>query len=501
MDSRIQLIAPHKSVPSKWKGEEGDKLLPFAKLDAFRVRHHLSVRDLASICGGAANGVTKSTIHRMLLGSVTEETVDRIKHKIAEGLRKYLVENEFKPNQIKRELEGILEREEIGPFSLSPNDAAALGAWPQKLEAFRVHYMVSYTRLVEVCGGPDNGVCRSTLQRLSGGPAREPRSNRRIKPLIIEGLRRFLSAKGRSAEQIQAELSNIFPLEEVAMIAPRTTLPPEAQKHFGLKRDPFTSDPRARAEVFTTPQLDKILAQVEDAINYQGFVGVAGEIGSGKTVLKRRVMEMAEQSNGRIRLLWPEFFNMDRVHSGSIVSYLLRSFDQVVPADLVARAEKLKHILNDASQSGIRVALGFDECHHLHDRLLTALKNFWEMGTGGYTRFIGVVLFGQPQFEGRLRDHRFREICERIDILRMPPLGKAAGDYLAHRIRVAGGDIDRLFERDAVRLLTKQASTPLAIGNLANASLLKAYQLGEKKVFASFIQKSDSEPAVLGVRR
>jgi hypothetical protein len=51
----------------------------------------------------------------------------------------------------------------------------------------------------------------------------------------------------------------------------------------------------------------------------------------GKTVVKRRVTDLAEQSGGRIKLLWLECFNMGRVHSGSIASFLLRKFDQVVP--------------------------------------------------------------------------------------------------------------------------------------------------------------------------
>ncbi len=307
--------------------------------------------------------------------------------------------------------------------------------------------------------------------------------------------------RGKAPAEIDEEMTKIFGEQEDKMIAPRAALPVEVQRYFGLKRDPFASDPRSRAEVFTTPQLDRIAAKVEDAINYQGFLVVTGEIGSGKSLLKRRVVETVNQSGGRLKLFWPEFFNMDRVHSGSIVSYLLGCFNQTVPGDLVARAAKLKRVLADASEAGERVALGFDECHHLHDRLLTALKNFWELGSGGYDRFLGVVLFGQPQFEGRLRDARFREICERIEVVQMPSFEKAACDYIEHRLRIAGGSAEKLFERDAVKLLSKHAKTPLALGNLANAALLKAHDLNERKVLAAFIKSDDGEPQVRAVRR
>ena len=85
--------------------------------------------------------------------------------------------------------------------------------------------------------------------------------------------------------------------------------------------------------------------------------------------------------------------------------------------------------------------------------------------------------------------------------LNMPKLGKQAADYVAHRLKLAGGDLDKLFERAAIARLAEQSSTPLGLGNLCNAALIKAHQLGEKKVLASFILKSNSEPAVLGMRR
>jgi type II secretory pathway predicted ATPase ExeA len=112
------------------------------------------------------------------------------------------------------------------------------------------------------------------------------------------------------------------------------------------------------------------------------------------------------------------------------------------------------------------------------------------------------VLFGQPQFEGRLRDHKFREICERIEVVPMPSFEKAAWDYVAHRVKLAGGDAEKLFEREAVRLLAKHARTPLALGNLCNTALLKAHKLGARKVLAEILDlKDDGEPLVRAVRK
>jgi len=254
--------------------------------------------------------------------------------------------------------------------------------------------------------------------------------------------------------------------------------------------------------------MDRIAAQLEDAVNYQNFVCLIGDIGAGKSMQKRRLVQTCLDSNEKMRVLWPEFFNMERVHAGSISSFVLREFGQRAPGDLVARAGRMKTLLASLSEEGVSVALGFDECHRLHPNLLTALKNFWELGSGGYDRYLGLVLFGQPRFEMTLRQPEFREITERLDIIRMPTLAKRddAWNYISHRLKIAGGSADKLFERTAIDTLASIAATPLALGNLANAALLKAHELNERKVqkgilAAAGLVASDGEPGVRGIRK
>jgi type II secretory pathway predicted ATPase ExeA len=477
-------------------GHEPD-LVQFGKaLSDFCKLHNLSWRELERICGGAS-AVSKSTLQRMASGSVTRKTTATLQPLILDKLRQYLRDKHYPTNKINGQLTYLCVP--VSPRAEGEQaDYSGLGSWGLRLEAFRVQHGLSFNKLWGACGGKLVSSLNTLKGACEGGNVYQ---EQRLKTEIPKHLRRFLELRGKTPEEAKAEVEKIFGEMEDDMIAQRATLPAEIQRHFGLKRDPFTGDPLSKAEVFTTPQLDRVAAKVEDAINYAGFLVVTGEIGSGKTMLKRRVVDTVARTDGRLRLLWPEFFNMDRVHSGSIVTFLLASFNQTVPGDLVARAAKLKRVLADANGRGERVAIGFDECHHLDDRLLTALKNFWELGEG-YDRFVGVVLFGQPQFEGRLRDAKFREIVERIEVVQMPTFEKVAWDYVAHRVRVAGGDAEKLFERETVRLLAKHAKTPLALGNVCNSALLKAHKLGLRKVPAEILDLKDhGEPQVRAVRK
>jgi type II secretory pathway predicted ATPase ExeA len=370
--------------------------------------------------------------------------------------------------------------------------------WGTRLDAFRKRYALSHRDLADVI------VClrKSAVFELCNGKC-NPRMEAVIKPVISANLRTFLKEKQKHDLEIEREMLELFyepdckDKESEPVLTQRAVLPKTAQVFFGLRFDPFTADPRSRNEVFSTPKLDKIAGLIDDAILYQGFVGVVGDIGAGKSLLKRRVVQQCLDSNGKQQILWPEFMNMEKVHAGSICAFILRKFGQKSPHDLVQRADRLKELLASYSNSGIRVALGFDECHRLDSRLLTALKNFWEIGSGGYDRYLGLVLFGQPSFEMTLRSVEFKEITERLDIIHMPNLGKNAWDYIAHRLKIAGGTAEKLFERESVTRLAEIASTPLALGNLANSALVKAHQLNEHKVHRGILEAAglmETEP-------
>lgn len=353
--------------------------------------------------------------------------------------------------------------------------------WRAGLEAFRVRHDLRWSELERIF---DGRISRRSLARMVKDGLSIPNLEaRNIRALMRHHIRVFLEHRNQAPEQIDLELQSIFFEEKESMLTTRATLPKEAQKFFGLRCDPFPNEPpRSPKEAFTTQQLDRIAGQLEDAINYQGFVAVIGDRGSGKSFMKRRLVDTCNRSGGKMQILWPEFASMDKVHAGAICTHVLHAYNQKAARDLTERYTKLKKFLAGLSEEGIRIALGFDECHRLDARLLTALKNFWEIGSGGYDRYLGLVLFGQPRFENTLRDFEFIEITERLDVIHMPNMRKYAWDYVAHRVKLAGGVAEKLFDRDVVTKLAEIASTPLALGNLANTVLTTAWKQSDRRV-------------------
>lgn len=356
-----------------------------------------------------------------------------------------------------------------------PEQPLALG-----FQAFRVRHGLSLRELSSVLGGPANGMSKSTIDRLCRAVA-DARWLDKYKADIADGVRDFLTARQFTSTQIAAELAALFETEEIPMLTNRTELERTAQKFFGLKRDPFALFPRDAEEVFTSKDHDNTLARIEDAARFQGFVAIVGEIGSGKTVLKARLEEIADDSNGEIKLIWPAFFSMDEVNSGSIVIEVLRAFEQRIPNNKMDRKRAMIALLRKANDDGINVAIVIDEAHRLNDKVLSALKNFYEMLGAKYRKFIGLILFGQPQLQGRLREVQFQEIAERLQVIKMPAIAKHAEGYLSHRLALAGSNLS-LFDTRVLDALKRSAKTPLQLGNLANQLLCEAYERKEPTV-------------------
>lgn len=373
---------------------------------------------------------------------------------------------------------------------------------------FIERHRISYRQLSNLCRGHRNAFSKSAAFRFVHGDLADDAVDR-LRPVVSEALVGYLQDRGWSATEIEEELSSfINPEEYIKMIANRCLLLPEAVRHFRLSFDPFDVDKVPdRDQIFTNDALDAVVARLKDAVLYQRFVAVIGGVGSGKTLLKMRVATElidADLQSSKIRLLYPEFFDFNELTVANIANAILAELGQVIPNDKARRVAKVKQVLTELQQDGIAVAIVIDEAHRLADKVISSFKNFWEMTNGRSARLLGVILYGQPSFvEARLRDTRFTEIRQRVQIIDMPKMNGSSRDYIAHRLRIAGGDIDQLFDPAAIDRLCLNAQTPLAIGNLVNGALMSAYHAEEARVTTDlpFFKTLSTGQQVLGIRR
>lgn len=329
----------------------------------------------------------------------------------------------------------------------------------------------------------------------------------RVHPILPKAFAAYLrDHHGMNDTEVDAEMSQLFdPKEYIKMIANRCPLSPQAIRYFGLTTDPFDVDHLPTAdEIYNNDEIQAVVNRLKDAIVFQRFVAVIGGVGTGKTLLKLRVAHELEGIEHKAKLLYPEFFDMEEVTVHGIANKILAELGQKIPQNKEARVARIREVLTQMQQEGVGVAIILDECHRLRDKVISSLKNFWEMTNGRSSRLLGVILFGQPSFvDSRLRDVRFKEIRQRVQIIDMPDMNGSSPCYIAHRLKLAGGDIDTLFDPKAIERICINAQTPLALGNLCNEALMEAYRLEEKQVSVSFefFKKLSTGQQVLGIRR
>lgn len=338
------------------------------------------------------------------------------------------------------------------------------------LAAFMAKYKISLQKLTELCTGMS--ISRTTALRLKLNELK-PEYTAQILASLARTLPGYLSGLGLKPSEIDAELTPLLNGAYQPMISKRLELSIEAQKHFGLSEDPFSRAPRSREEVFISQEFQRVIDRVIDAIRYQGFVAVVGEIGSGKSTL-RSIVEDYVIGQNNLHVVWPRFFDMSSVSPMQIAGSILDDFGyQKLPISATKRGKAVQSVLSRQYKAGTRVAIAFDEAHRLSDSSLSSLKNFLEMNSGGFQRYLGVLLFAQKEpFEMTLGKTQFREILERVTLIEMPTFKDDSVDYLRHRLKIAGGDLGTLFDDEAIEMITDKATTPLQLGNIANEALM-----------------------------
>ena len=91
-----------------------------------------------------------------------------------------------------------------------------------------------------------------------------------------------------------------------------------------------------------------------------------------------------------------------------------------------------------------------DEAQSLPHELLEEIRLLTNTESNG--RSVAVALVGQPELAARLNEPQLRQLKQRVALrCELPPLDlRDTAAYIAARVRVAGGNADVLFTRDAV---------------------------------------------------
>ncbi len=251
------------------------------------------------------------------------------------------------------------------------------------------------------------------------------------------------------------------------------------ERHWGLARKAFANAPDP-AFLVTSPGFEEAFARlVYDVTEARGGLSlVTGEIGCGKTMLANALLDRlagtvhAGTMLGTPRLTPPELLReVMRATGGPTPPRGRHALVEAVGAHLAA-----------AHVAGRRPVLVVDEAQLATPSLLEEVRlltNFEDRRD----KHIHVVLVGQPELRARVAKQP--QIDQRVGLrAHVVPLdADEVAAYVAHRLRVAGGDVQRVFTADAVaRLGERSGGVPRLINNLATQAMFVAAARGERIV-------------------
>jgi MSHA biogenesis protein MshM len=249
------------------------------------------------------------------------------------------------------------------------------------------------------------------------------------------------------------------------------------ENHFGLTKRPFSLSPDTGLFVNLTDhdQCFSLLVHVLDS--GEGFLKVVGDVGTGKTILCRKLLRYLETQK------------QQSFHSVYIPNPMLSPIGlyRAVGQELGLSTEQQKD--NDALQSHITerilslavsnksVVIVVDEAQSLPAQTLEALRLITNLETEE-KKLVQVILFGQTELDSLLNQDRFRQLRQRITFSHYlkPMSADETKQYIEFRLAQSGYNGPSLFNAKALKFLYKtSAGVPRMINVLAHKSLMAAF--------------------------
>jgi general secretion pathway protein A len=231
----------------------------------------------------------------------------------------------------------------------------------------------------------------------------------------------------------------------------------------------------------------------------KGMVLVTGEVGAGKTFVGNML-------GSRLGVGCQTVMMGNPPQSGKqLIGALSRRIGLNVraSADKVSLLEGLERHLAGLNGRGRLVALILDEAQDLSPASLEELRLLWNWEQGG-RRLIQVVLIGQPELRQRLLEPKWEALRQRIVLsYHLRPLAHTdTPAYVAHRLRVAGGDgCSAQFTPSAMAdIHAATDGVPRLINILCDNALLVGYAKGVHCIDSPIINEVVRDMTCWGLR-
>jgi general secretion pathway protein A len=244
---------------------------------------------------------------------------------------------------------------------------------------------------------------------------------------------------------------------------------------YQLKRNPFeiTPDPTF---LFPTRRHNEALAALYYGVRrHKGFVVLTGEVGTGKTLLLRCLLQSLKQSED---VKYAYVFN-GRLSPLEFLQYV--AGDLGLPAAGKNKSELLLQLAGYVVSRGekkLTTVLVVDEAHHLSTDILEEIRLLTNLETAD-EKLLQILLVGQPELDEKLDSFDLRQLKQRIALrshLAQLDLLETKG-YIERRLELAGSPMpSTLFPQETIATIYRHSrGVPRLINTICENALVTAY--------------------------
>lgn len=262
-------------------------------------------------------------------------------------------------------------------------------------------------------------------------------------------------------------------------------------QHFGLRELPFSLTPNTHFFLNMASYHKAYNMLMVSLANAEGFIKIVGEVGTGKTMLCRKVLNtLEEDKENYVTAYIPNPVLSPKGLFLAFAEELNIEIDQDVGHHRLLKAitEKLVEFSGDGKQ----VVLFIDEAHAMPEQTLEALRLLTNIETE-QVKLFQVVLFAQPELDVLLSQPSLRQLRQRITFsFEIEALDRDGVErYVVHRLATAGYNGPFLFSKRALDFLFRTSDgIPRVINILCHKALMVAFGKGERTVQIDHIKSA-----------
>ena len=260
------------------------------------------------------------------------------------------------------------------------------------------------------------------------------------------------------------------------------------ESFYGLRERPFDLTPNP-GYLFLSHRQREALSTLRYALKGpRGLMLMIGEAGTGKTTLVHTALSEIGSGDAQCALL-----SNPTLTRNEFYEFLANALQ--LPGEAGRSKARflldLREYVSQRHDAGKLTAILFDEAQSLPPELLEEIRLLSTIETPT-TKFLTVVLAGQPELADRLNEPEFRQLKQRIGLrceLAAFDLPETAA-YVAGRLRIAGGAPAEIFTRNAVEAVYEgSGGVPRIINVICHNSLIGGFATETKPIPRKLVEE------------